>query len=98
MTHVEGWARSPDGLKAQTATVRGAPAPRVPALVMQPGAGRLAEPAARRRWAAVAPQELATYVEWDGPYHEMFEVPVQERVFSRMATWLAATCQARRRD
>jgi len=60
----------------------------VPALVMQSGDDRLADPAATRTWAADAPAELVEYVEWDGFYHEMFNEPEQEQVFERMIQWL----------
>ena len=56
----------------------------VPALVMQSGDDRLADPAATRDWAARAPDELVEYVEWPGLYHEMFNEPEREQVFDAM--------------
>jgi len=40
---------------------------------------------------------MRLYIEWN-VYHEMLNRPVQERVLSRMETWLAGAGQARRRD
>jgi lysophospholipase len=60
----------------------------VPALVMQSGDDRLADPAATRMWAADAPSKLVEYVEWEGFYHEMFNEPEQVEVFERMLQWL----------
>ncbi len=75
-------------VKAQAATMAGARGLHVPALVMQSGADHLVDPEATRQWASTAPQELVTYVEWNELYHEMFNEPVHERVFSRMESWL----------
>jgi len=61
---------------------------RVPALVMQSGDDRLADPEATRNWAAAAPAELVEYVEWDGLYHEMFNEPQKQKVFDRVEAWL----------
>jgi alpha-beta hydrolase superfamily lysophospholipase len=60
----------------------------VPALVMQSGDDRLADPSATREWAERAPAELVEYVEWPGLYHEMFNEPEREQVFQRMEGWL----------
>ena len=60
----------------------------VPALVMQSGEDRLADPAATRRWAHNAPDDLVEYVEWEGFYHEMFNEPEKEQVFERVEQWL----------
>ncbi len=60
----------------------------VPALIMQSGDDRLADPSATREWAAGAPAELVDYVEWPGFYHEMFNEPEREQVFQRMEGWL----------
>jgi alpha-beta hydrolase superfamily lysophospholipase len=60
----------------------------VPALVMQSGEDRLADPEATRRWAHNAPEELVEYVEWDGFYHEMFNELEKELVFARVEQWL----------
>jgi lysophospholipase len=60
----------------------------VPALVMQSGDDRLADPSATREWAAKAPAELVEYVEWPGLYHEMFNEPEREQVFEKMVSWL----------
>ena len=60
----------------------------VPALIMQSGDDRLADPAVTRAWAQGAPEELVEYVEWPGFYHEMFNEPEREQVFERMETWL----------
>ncbi len=75
-------------IAAQRETLARASAMRVPALVMQSGNDRLADPAATRAWAAAAPAELVDYVEWDDLYHEMFNEPEKEQVFARMETWL----------
>ena len=61
---------------------------KLPALVMQSGDDRLADPAATRTWAAAAPAELVEYVEWEGFYHEMFNEPEKELVFERVEEWL----------
>jgi len=60
----------------------------VPALIMQSGDDRLANPSATREWAQHAPEDLVEYVEWPGFYHEMFNEPKREQVFERMETWL----------
>jgi alpha-beta hydrolase superfamily lysophospholipase len=60
----------------------------LPALVMQSGDDRLADPAATRSWAARAPAHLVEYVEWEGLYHEMFNEPEKEQVFERVESWL----------
>jgi alpha-beta hydrolase superfamily lysophospholipase len=62
----------------------------IPALVMQAGADRLADPEATRTWVASAPGDLVDYVEWDGYYHELFNEPLLERrrVFEKMESWL----------
>jgi acylglycerol lipase len=66
----------------------GAPALAVPTLLMASGADRLADPDASARFAARAPASTLQYVRWDGLYHEMFNEPEQETVFSRMDAWL----------
>jgi alpha-beta hydrolase superfamily lysophospholipase len=76
-------------LQAQADTLARAPDLAVPALVMQSGDDRLADPAATRAWVAEAPAELVDYVEWDGLYHEMFNEPEKEQVFEKMEGWLA---------
>ena len=76
-------------LQAQADTLARAPNLAVPALVMQSGDDRLADPAATRAWVAAAPAELVEYVEWDGFYHEMFNEPEKEQVFEKMEGWLA---------
>jgi len=75
-------------LQAQADTLVRAPDLAVPALVMQSGDDRLADPAATRAWVAAAPAELVEYVEWDGFYHEMFNEPEKEQVFEKMEGWL----------
>ncbi|MFV2074138.1 MAG: lysophospholipase [Thermoanaerobaculales bacterium] len=60
----------------------------VPALVMQSGADRLADPAATRAWVRAAPADLVDYVEWEGFYHEMFNEPEKERVFGKVEAWV----------
>ena len=62
----------------------------IPALVMQAGADRMADPEATRTWVASAPGDLVDYVEWDGYYHELFNEPLLERrmVFEKMESWL----------
>lgn len=62
---------------------------RVPALVMQSGDDRLADPAATRAWAAAAPAHRVEYVEWEGFYHEMFNEPEKEQVFAKVESWLS---------
>jgi lysophospholipase len=76
-------------IAAQRETLARASALRVPALVMQSGNDRLADPAATRSWVASAPTELVDYVEWAGLYHEMFNEPEKEQVFARMEAWLS---------
>jgi len=76
-------------LRAQADTLARAPNLALPALVMQSGDDRLADPAATRAWVAAAPAELVDYVEWDGLYHEMFNEPEKEQVFEKMEEWLA---------
>jgi alpha-beta hydrolase superfamily lysophospholipase len=75
-------------LQAQANTLARAPDLALPALVMQSGDDRLADPAATRAWVAAAPAELVDYVEWDGFYHEMFNEPEKEQVFEKMEGWL----------
>lgn len=62
----------------------------IPALVMQAGDDRLADPEATRTWVASAPGDLVDYVEWDGYYHELFNEPLLDRrlVFDTMESWL----------
>ncbi len=76
-------------LRAQADTLERAPNLAVPALVMQSGGDRLADPAATRAWVAAAPAEIVEYAEWDGFYHEMFNEPEKEQVFEKMERWLA---------
>jgi len=76
-------------LRAQADTLARAPDLAVPALVMQSGDDRLADPAATRVWVAAALAELVDYVEWDGLYHEMFNEPEKRQVFEKMEAWLA---------
>jgi alpha-beta hydrolase superfamily lysophospholipase len=76
-------------LRAQADTLARAPDLAVPALVMQSGDDRIADPAATRAWVASAPAELVDYVEWDGLYHEMFNEPEKQQVFEKMEEWLA---------
>lgn len=68
----------------------------VPALIMQSGDDRLADPAATRSWADNAPAHLVEYVEWDGFYHEMFNELEREQVFAHMEQWLQALVGAHR--
>jgi len=75
-------------LRAQADTLARAKNLAVPALVMQSGDDRIADPAATRAWVEAAPAELVDYVEWDGFYHEMFNEPEKEQVFEKMERWL----------
>jgi alpha-beta hydrolase superfamily lysophospholipase len=75
-------------LRAQADTLARAPDLTVPALVMQSGDDRLADPAATRAWVEAAPADLVDYVEWDGLYHEMFNEPEKQQVFEKMDGWL----------
>lgn len=75
---------------AQREVKAGAPALAVPALVMASGDDTLVDPAAARAWAARAPQARATYLEWPGLYHEMFNEVGRERILARVAEWLSA--------
>jgi acylglycerol lipase len=75
-------------LRAQADTLARAKNLAVPALVMQSGDDRIADPAATRAWVDAAPAELVDYVEWDGLYHEMFNEPEKEQVFEKMEEWL----------
>ena len=81
-------------VRAQAEARAGAAGLAVPALIMQSGDDRLADPAATRAWAANAPAQLVEYVEWDGFYHEMFNEPEREQVFARMERWLDALLRA----
>ena len=76
-------------LRAQADTLARAKNLAVPALVMQSGDDRIADPAATRAWVDAAPAELVDYVEWDGLYHEMFNEPAKDQVFEKMEGWLA---------
>ena len=60
----------------------------LPALIMQSGDDRVTDPAATRSWVADAPSDLIDYVEWEGLYHEMFNEPEKEEVFTRVEAWL----------
>ncbi len=75
-------------LRAQADTLARAPDLTVPALVMQSGDDRLADPEATRAWVAAAPADLVDYVEWDGLFHEMFNEPEKQQVFEKMDGWL----------
>jgi alpha-beta hydrolase superfamily lysophospholipase len=75
-------------LRAHADTRERAPTLSVPALVMQSGDDRLADPAATRTWVAAAPSDLVEYVEWEGLYHEMFNEPEKEMVFARVERWI----------
>jgi len=75
-------------LRAQADTLARALDLTVPALVMQSGDDRLADPAATRAWVEAAPAELVDYVEWDGLFHEMFNEPEKQQVFEKMDGWL----------
>jgi lysophospholipase len=75
-------------VRAQLETREGAGKLAVPALVMQSGDDRLADPSTTREWTERAPEGLVEYVEWPGFYHEMFNEPEREQVFERMETWL----------
>ena len=75
-------------LAAQADTLARASTLSTPALVMQSGDDRLADPAATRSWVDHAPADLVDYVEWDGLYHEMFNEPEKEEVFKRVEEWL----------
>lgn len=79
-----------ESVRAQNEVLAAAPRLAVPALVMQSGDDRLADPEATRRWAAAAPQHLVEYHEWPGLYHEMFNEPEREQVFEHMERWLKA--------
>lgn len=81
-------------VRAQAETRVGAAGLSVPALIMQSGDDRLADPAATRSWADNAPADLVDYVEWDGFYHEMFNELEREQVFARMERWLDALLRA----
>jgi alpha-beta hydrolase superfamily lysophospholipase len=75
-------------LRAQADTLARAPDLTIPALVMQSGDDRLADPEATRAWVAAAPADLVDYVEWDGLFHEMFNEPEKQQVFEKMDGWL----------
>lgn len=77
-------------VRAQAETMAGAAGLAVPALIMQSGDDRLADPAATRTWVDNAPAHLVEYVEWDGFYHEMFNELEHEQVFARMERWIEA--------
>jgi lysophospholipase len=75
-------------MKSIKKAFKGAPSLRLPMLLMQSGADRLVDPAAPRRWADAAPEELVELVIWDGFYHEMFNEPEKDRVRDRVVDWL----------
>jgi alpha-beta hydrolase superfamily lysophospholipase len=84
------WATS--ALEAQRRALEEAHELAVPALVMQAGADRIADPEATRSWVAAAPGNVVEYVEWEGYFHELFNEPLADRrpVFDAMERWLAA--------
>ena len=82
-------------MRAHADTLARASSLSVPALVMQSGDDRLANPAATRSWASRAPAHLVEYVEWEGLYHEMFNEPEKEEVFARVEAWLNGRLEAR---
>ena len=83
-------------LAAHTDTLERASSLSLPALVMQSGDDRLADPAATRSWVSRAPTDLVEYVEWEGFYHEMFNEPEKEQVFERMESWLRKQLEKKR--
>lgn len=60
----------------------------LPLLLMVSGGDRLVDPEASVRFAARAPRDILDLVLWDGLYHEMFNEPERETVFTKMEAWL----------
>ncbi len=62
----------------------------LPLLVMQSGSDRLVDPEATARWVQKAPAKWVTHKVWEGLYHEMFNEPEREQVFTYLEQWLDA--------
>ncbi len=75
-------------MEAAAKARQSAPGLKVPMLLMQSGDDRLVAPDATRLWASAAPQKLVEFEWWDGFYHEMFNEPERDRVFTRVDRWL----------
>jgi lysophospholipase len=73
---------------AQEEVRAGAPRFAPPVLVMASGNDHLVDPAPIREWAARAPAATATFVEWPGFFHEMFNEIGKERVLEKVVEWM----------
>jgi lysophospholipase len=76
-------------MEAAARARQGAPGLKAPVLLMQSGDDRLVAADATRAWAGAAPQKLVEFEWWDGFYHEMFNEPERDRVFTRADRWLS---------
>ena len=63
---------------------------RVPTLLLYAGADRLVDPAGSRRFASLAPRDVATAREFPGHYHELFNEIERAQVFDALHAWLDA--------
>ena len=63
---------------------------RVPTLLLYAGADRLVDPAGSRRFASLAPRDVATAREFPGHYHELFNEIERAQVFDALRAWLDA--------
>jgi alpha-beta hydrolase superfamily lysophospholipase len=62
----------------------------LPTLIMQGAADRIVSPTAAREFASAAPQDLITYQEWEGGYHELHNDVIQEEVLNYLLSWVEA--------
>ena len=77
-------------LRAQAATLAGAPRLRSPLLVMVAGADSVADPAAARDFYERAGSTDKTLVAYDEHYHENFNELDRQRVYADLEGWLNA--------
>jgi len=77
---------------AEEAPVVRSCAPRwlVPTLLMYGGGDRIVDPKGSERFAAAAPRDVVSAHRFDGYYHEIFNEPRAEPVFTRLRQWLDA--------
>ncbi|WP_051343532.1 alpha/beta hydrolase [Alicyclobacillus herbarius] len=61
---------------------------RIPVLILQAGADKLVSPEASERFAKRLEAPHKRFVLFEGYYHELFNEPEKEVVFSEMAKWL----------
>jgi alpha-beta hydrolase superfamily lysophospholipase len=72
------------------ATLAAAPAWKVPTLLLYAGDDRLVNPAGSRAFADAVPSKVITAHCFDAMYHEIFNEPDSEDVFSALKAWLDA--------